>query len=89
MIPAMMHERVGTKHLATATGLASMGTYVGVAIGPWMGGFTFDVSGNYLMALLLSAAFSIIALVITLWLPSPKHVVWQKTKALLDRSNRE
>lgn len=78
LIPAMMSERVGTEHLSTATGLATIGASLGTAMGPWMGGAIFDISGSYLPALLLSAAFSVAALAITLWLPSPKHEVWQE-----------
>jgi MFS family permease len=70
LVPAIMGERVGIEELSTATGVASMGIFIGAALGPWLGGYIFDVSGSYLWALLLSAAACIAALIITLRMPS-------------------
>ncbi len=66
MVPVIMRERVGIERLAMATGAATMGTYTGGALGPWLGGLIFDISGSYLWALLLAAGASIAGLIIVL-----------------------
>jgi cyanate permease len=68
-----MAERVRIEKLSTASGIVMMGAFIGAAIGPWLGGLIFDISGNYLWALLLSAAASIIALIIALRMPALKR----------------
>ena len=70
LLPAIMGERVGIEQLSTATGVGSMGIFIGAALGPWLGGYIFDVSGSYLWALLLAAGAGIAALVINLRMPS-------------------
>lgn len=69
LVPMLMGERVGMQELSTAIGVTNMGMYIGTAVGPWLGGLMFDVTGSYLLALLLSAAASIVALLITLRIP--------------------
>lgn len=78
LIAAIMGERVGIEKLAMATGVSTMGAFIGAALGPWLGGLIFDISGNYLWALILSVVFSIVALIIILRLPPPRT----KTKYL-------
>ncbi len=56
LVPGIMREYFGTKSLATMTGSILVGAYLGSAIGPWMGGFAYDLTGSYLPALVLSAA---------------------------------
>jgi MFS family permease len=70
LIPAIMGEWVGTEQLSTATGVTTMGYFAGAALGPWLGGLIFDVSGSYLWALLLGAGVSLVALIIALRTPS-------------------
>lgn len=70
LMPAIMGQNFGTKHLATMIGAANVGASLGSALGPWMGGFVFDVSNSYLWALALAVAFTIVALLIALGLPS-------------------
>lgn len=84
LVPAIMGERLGTEHLSTATGIGTIGIFIGYALGPWMGGFLFDISGGYLWALVLGAVFSLAALVIIMWLPGKGHPVWEKAQTLLD-----
>ncbi len=50
-----------------------MGGLVGTALGPWLGGLIFDVSGSYLWALLLAAGTSIVSLIIALRIPSARE----------------
>ncbi len=73
LVPAIMAERVGKEQLATSTGIGNMGFFFGAALGPWLGGFIFDISGSYLWALLLSAGVSFAALMIALRIPSARR----------------
>jgi len=77
LVPAIMGERVEREQLSTATGVASMGIFIGAALGPWLGGFIFDVSGSYLWALLLSSGACIAALVIAIRMPAVKQETGQ------------
>jgi MFS family permease len=72
LIPALIVERVELSQLSSATGVANMGFFIGAAIGPWLGGLIFDVSGSYLWALILAAAASVAALVVVLGLSTTK-----------------
>ena len=46
-----------------------VGGSTGMALGGWLGGMLFDLSGDYTAAILVSAAVSFIALPLALWLP--------------------
>lgn len=71
LIPAMLGERFGTERLATLMGVATTGALIGNALGPWLGGFTFDLTGSYLLALSICSVLATLALGIALWLPIP------------------
>jgi len=71
LIPTLMAERVELTQLSTATGVGTMGLNIGAAIGPWVGGFIFDVSGHYFWAFTLAAVVCILALITVLSLPAP------------------
>ena len=75
LVPAIMGERVGIEQLSTATGVGSIGIFIGAALGPWLGGFIYDVSGSYLWALLLAAGAGIAALIITIRMPSARQEI--------------
>jgi MFS family permease len=75
LVPAVVGERFGTEHLSKITGAVMIGAFAGAAIGPWMGGFLFDVFGNYALALATATLFALVALTITLRLPSPRPPV--------------
>ena len=75
LVPAIMGERVGIEQLSTATGVGSVGIFIGAALGPWLGGFIYDVSGSYLWALLLSAGAGTTAFIITIRMPSARQEI--------------
>ena len=50
MITALIGDLFGTRSLGTIMGVMSAGWALGAAIGPAIGGFIFDRSGNYFMA---------------------------------------
>jgi len=60
-------------------GVTSLGFSMGAAIGPFLAGSIFDVSGSYQTAFLLSAAISIVGLVITALL-TPITGEWKQTE---------
>jgi MFS family permease len=70
LVPAVMGTYFGWINLATMTGAITIGSNLGAMVGPWMAGFTFDISHSYLPALAISTAFTVAALVIILRLPS-------------------
>ncbi len=84
LIPAIVADHFGTKRLATLTGVALVGANLGTAVGPWMGGFIFDITDSYLWALALATAFTIVAMIIALSLPSPTPETRSKGETLLE-----
>ena len=50
VITALIGDLFGTRSLGTIMGMMSAGWAFGAAIGPAIGGFIFDMSGNYFMA---------------------------------------
>jgi MFS family permease len=46
-----------------------VGGATGMALGGWLGGVLFDLSGDYTAAILVSAVVSFLALPLALWLP--------------------
>ena len=80
LAPAFMGERVGIDRLSTATAAATMGLFIGAALGPWLGGLIFDTTGGYLWALLLAMGVSIVALIITLRIPPARREIEEEGK---------
>jgi len=60
-------------------GVTSLGFTIGAALGPFLAGSIFDVSGSYQTAFLLSAAISIVGLIITVLL-KPITGEWKQTE---------
>ncbi len=60
------------KNIGTITALLLFGTGFGGAIGPWLGGYIFDVTGSYNIAFIISmAAFA--AAGISFWIAAPRN----------------
>jgi MFS family permease len=72
LAPALMAERIERDRLSTATGVVTTGIMLGSALGPWLGGFIFDISGSYLWAWITAALAVTTAFFIILQLPAPK-----------------
>ena len=58
------------KHFGTVNGILFMGFGLGGAIGPWLGGYIFDVTGNYSLAFTICIAAYTIAC-ISFWIAAP------------------
>ena len=61
LIPAMVSDRFGGKHFGTIVGVGLMGSAAGSALGPWMAGFLFDLTGSYLPAFAIAAGCGVLA----------------------------
>jgi sugar phosphate permease len=63
-------------HFGSVTGLVLMGLGVGGAIGPWLGGYLFDLSGRYTSAFVL-CIISMSLACLCLWIAAPRKVIRQ------------
>jgi len=61
LIPAMVSDRFGGRHFGAIVGFGLMGSAAGSAMGPWMAGFLFDLSGSYTPAFAIAAACGVVA----------------------------
>ena len=60
------------KHFGTVNGILLMGFGLGGAIGPWLGGYIFDITGNYSLAFMICIAAYTIAC-ISFWIAAPRR----------------
>jgi len=60
------------RHYGTASGMMLTGMGLGGAIGPWLGGYLFDLFGSYDHALILCMACLILSAVF-FWIAAPRH----------------
>ncbi|NWF91767.1 MAG: MFS transporter [Syntrophaceae bacterium] len=60
------------KQFGVVAGLLLMGMGVGGAIGPWLGGYLYDISGSYTSAFVLSMGCNAVAC-ISLWIAAPRN----------------
>ncbi|MHB1132930.1 MAG: MFS transporter [Chloroflexota bacterium] len=61
------------KSFGTIFGILSGAGGIGTSLGSWVAGYIFDVSGDYLLALLLAEGALVLA-VVALWLTAPRKV---------------
>jgi len=60
-VPALIGDSFAGRSLGTIMGTLLIGWNVGAAVGPVIGGYMFDVSGNYLTAFTIGAAAMVLA----------------------------
>ena len=65
MITALIGDIFGTRSLGAIMGILIAGFALGAAIGPAIGGYIFDVSGQYFMAFVIGT-FSILITAFTI-----------------------
>jgi predicted MFS family arabinose efflux permease len=68
-------QNFGSRNLGTLTGLITMVHQVSGGIGAYLGAASFDATGSYQGTLWLMLALSLLALVLTLFLPSRRRVL--------------
>lgn len=60
------------RNIGSISAMLLMGTGIGGAIGPWLGGYIFDITGSYDNAFIVSmAAFALAG--ISFWIAGPRH----------------
>ena len=68
------------KHFGAISALALTGMGVGGIIGPWLGGYIYDISGSYIGAFLLCIACFVLAS-ISYWIAAPRKAARLKSEA--------
>jgi MFS family permease len=71
-----VREYMPASEAGTRVGLVLMSTIVGMAIGGWLSGYIFDLTGSYRAAFLAGIGWNLVNLSIALWLlanrPAPR-----------------
>jgi len=70
LIPVLAGGYSGAENMALMSGVLVASMNIGGAIGPWVGGFVFDISGSYVEAFAISGALSLLALLLAALLPA-------------------
>lgn len=74
--PIINRQIFGTSApLSSIFSVEAVGGSTGMALGGWLGGMLFDLSGDYTVAILVSATVSFLALPLALWLPRHKRAI--------------
>lgn len=73
LIPAITGEFFGTKNLGAIIGFMGFGPTIGGALGPFLAGYIFDVTGSYYFAFLLGVAATIMATVFAIQTKKPER----------------
>jgi MFS family permease len=68
------------KNIGVISALLLTGTGIGGAIGPWLGGYLYDLYGSYTRAFFISMAVFAVA-GISFWIAAPRHA--EKIRARL------
>lgn len=70
------------RHFGAITGLLLTGMGIGGAVGPWFGGYVYDISGSYSGALIL-CMFSFSLAAVMFWIAAPRHASRLQARRLL------
>jgi len=62
------------KHFGAIAGLLLTGMGMGGIIGPWLGGYIYDVTGSYSLAFFLCIGFFFLSCIV-FWLAAPRHAL--------------
>jgi len=61
IIAAMMADLYQGKHFGSIYGFINIGNGIGGALGPWLGGYLYDISGSYVVAFIICIPVLILA----------------------------
>ena len=61
LMPAMVSDRFRGRHFGSIFGVTQIGGAVGSALGAWLAGHLFDVTGSYVVAFTLAGAAALVA----------------------------
>ena len=61
LIPTMVSDRYSGAHFGAIVGVGLMGSAAGSAVGPWLGGRLYDLTGSYTVAFLIAAGCGVVA----------------------------
>lgn len=61
LTPAMLGDRFSGAHFGSIIGVALLGSAAGSALGPWLAGHLFDLTGSYALALRIAATAGVLA----------------------------
>ena len=64
----IVRENVPAKEVGVRVGIALSATLVGMAIGGWMSGLAFDLTGSYRMAVVNGIAWNLVTILVAGWL---------------------
>ena len=67
------------RHFGTIAGLLLTGMGIGATIGPWLGGYIYDISGSYISAFIFSMVCLGVAC-IAFWIAAPRHAARLRAK---------
>jgi len=71
-IVAGMADLFHGRHFGAIAGLLLTGMGVGATIGPWLGGYIYDISGSYISAFVFCMVCFGVAC-IAFWIAAPRH----------------
>jgi MFS family permease len=75
LFPIINRQYYGSAPIGTVYGWQMFGNGIGMGLGPLVGGFLWDVTGNFLSIVFASVGFSLLGLVSVLVLPRTSHVL--------------
>ncbi|MEQ8662496.1 MAG: MFS transporter [Gammaproteobacteria bacterium] len=61
LVPAMVSDRFQGRHFGAILGIGLLGSAAGSALGPWLGGYLFDLSGSYTLPFAIAAVSGVVA----------------------------
>jgi MFS family permease len=73
LVPASVTDLFQGPKVGATVGFIWFSFSMGGTVGPWLGGWLFEISGNYTLAFLIAALFLLLAAV-SIWLAAPRKV---------------
>ena len=72
LMPTIIAEVFGLHSYGALLGVVNFSACIGCAIGPVMAGYLFDITGDYTLAFFVTAALSVVSVILTLLLKTNK-----------------